>query len=207
PAHRGFERNRDRLIQVGPALNRVLAPPRLALEQDIGEQVAERGRVGPADADAEVESFEAKARLLGTAGHGAGGIVPAPPIRIDQRLVGLGYLAEMRGRHLIAGIDIRVIFPRQTLVRPLDVRGRRAPLQTEDDVEIHNAQIGRYCFPSSTTSASMTSPVFVPAPPGCGPPCAAPPAPPAPPGAPPGALPAACCRYSASAALCCAAVS
>src|SRR5204862_6984058 len=136
---------------------------------------------------------------------------PARPNRIDPRLVGLGDLAEMVRRHPIARVAIRVKFPRQTLVRPLDGRGRRAPLQTEDDVEIHHSN-RRYCFPSSTSSASMTSPVFVPAPPCCGPPCAAPPAPPAPPapgppGAPPGALPAACCRYSASAALCCAAVS
>src|SRR6266511_37979 len=83
-------------------------------------------------------------------------------------------------------------------------------LSSSSALKINNQQsaisnLDVHCFPSSTTSASMTSPVFcAPAPPGAEPPGAPPPL--APPVAPPPPAPAACCRYNVSAALCCAAV-
>ena len=110
-----------------------------------------------------------------------------PPIGIAQRLVGLRDLAELRRRRAVARIDVRMILPREPLVGALDVAERRAALEPEEDVEIHQSvdselmtrfAIPRHCLPSSTTSASMTSPLRRRRPP----PGAAPAAPSPPPG-------------------------
>ena len=63
-AHRLFEGDRDRLMQIRAALRLVAPALRRALLQDVGEEIAEGRRRRPADADREVEPLEAERRLL-----------------------------------------------------------------------------------------------------------------------------------------------
>ncbi len=84
-------------MQIGAAL-RLAVRLRLALLQDVGEQIAERRRRRAADADREVEPLEAEASARRAADRGPPRVVAPPPIRIAQRLVRLGDLPELRGR-------------------------------------------------------------------------------------------------------------
>ena len=188
-ADRLLEGDAHRLMQVDATLRRTFRAPRVALLEHVREQIAERRCVGAVHADGEVEPFEAERGTTWPLVHCAGGVVTTAPIRIDERLVSLRDLPELRFSLVVARIDIRMVPPRQPLVRALDVGDRCAALNAEDDVEVHtelqmsdcrgqielqiesainlqsaisNLQSTHHCFPSSTTSASMTSPCCPP---------------------------------------------
>src|SRR5262249_31568532 len=189
----------DRLMQIRAAHRNAFVTSRLALADHVGEQIAERRRRFAAHTDREVESFESEGgRVAGT--HEAHGVVVPAAIGVDQRLVRLGDLTNLRRRHPITRIDVRMKLPRQALVGPLDIADAGAPFQAKHDIEVHDLAPSpearaptAHDLPSSTTSASMTSPVGRPAP--VDPPAAPPPAP-APLSPAPGAPgpPGACCR-------------
>ena len=128
---------RHRLMQIDAALRRPLRPPRLALVQDVGEQIAERRRLVAVHADREVEAVEAEGRTAVRFRPRAGGVVLLPALGVAQRLVGVGDLTELRRGHPVTGVDVRMVFPREPLVGALDVGQRRPTLDTEDEVEIH----------------------------------------------------------------------
>ncbi len=136
-AHRFLEAERDRLMQIRTALRFAVRPTRLALLQHIGKQIAEGGRRRPAHPDREIEPLEAERRLFDRRAALRAGVVPAAPLRIDQRLVRVRDLAELRRRHPIPRIDVRVMAARQPLVRPLDVARRGVAVEAEDNIEIH----------------------------------------------------------------------
>ena len=107
-----------------------------ARREDVREQIAEGGGVVGATTR-EVEPFEpGRAAIAADADWGAG-VVARPPLGIDQRLVGLENLAEAGFRRPVTRVDVRVKPPGEASVRALDLRLRRAVLETEDDVEVH----------------------------------------------------------------------
>src|SRR5262249_12514179 len=110
---------------------------RVALRKDVREQIAEGRGIVALHADREVEALEAERRRLLRPGAGASGVVASPAVRIAERLVSLGNLAEFLLRQPIARVDVRVMFARQPLVRALDVVQRRAAFQPEHYVEVH----------------------------------------------------------------------
>src|SRR6185436_3612396 len=126
----------QRLMEVGATLGHPVVPGALSLPQDVGEQVAECRRRGATDADREVEAFEPE-RLIDLRPIQPAGVVPATSIGIAQRLVRLGNLPELRRGGTIPGIDVRVIPPREPLVRTLNVVQRGAALNSQQDVEVH----------------------------------------------------------------------
>ena len=65
------------------------------------------------------------------------GVVLAPAIRVDQRLVSFGNLAKLRRRHPVTRIDVRMEPARQALVGALDVADVGRPFDAQDDVKIH----------------------------------------------------------------------
>jgi hypothetical protein len=142
-------------VQIRPPLGRTLGTARVALPQHVAEEITECRRVGAAHLGAEVESLESERLFAVRSGDRAGGVVAPPAIRIDQRLVGFCDLAELRRRQPIPGIDVRMVLAREPLVRTLDIRRRRAPLQTENDVEVHQVS-------SITAEASTGSRLNVP---------------------------------------------
>jgi hypothetical protein len=135
--HRLVEFNGERLMQIDAALRRAVAAPRLALVEDLGEQIAEGRRVVALHADREVEPLEAERRRALRVRRRPGGVVPAAAVGVAQRFVRLRDLTELRGGHPIAGVDVRVKLSGEALVGPLDVGKRRAPFHSQDDVEIH----------------------------------------------------------------------
>src|SRR5207302_8774265 len=84
-AHGVLERDRHGVVQIDAALRLALFAADIAGMQDVGEQVAERGRRAAADAHREVEAFEAKRRRFDHRAHAAR-VVPPPPLRIAERL-------------------------------------------------------------------------------------------------------------------------
>src|SRR5207253_2884682 len=136
-----------------------------ALVEDVGEEITEGRRCGSVDADRKVKSLEAVRRSHLHARRGSRGVVAAAAFRIAQRLVRFRDLPELLRRQPVTRVDVRMVPPRQPLVGPLDVVQRRATLDAEQNVEIHwqfricSAPRNRYDL-SSTTSASITSPVF-----------------------------------------------
>ena len=124
-------------MEIDAALGVAPRPARLARVQHVGEQVAEGRRVVSVNADREVEALEPERRRAVRLCRRAGRIVAPAAIGIDQRLVRLGNLAELRRRHPIARVDVGMEPACETLVSSLDVGKRRASLQAEDDVEIH----------------------------------------------------------------------
>ncbi len=153
-----LERQLDRVVQIGAAFRR---PGGRALLKDFGEQVAEGRRVGTFDADGKIEALEPERPCILGGRRRTVHVVPTATVGIAQCLVGLGDLPELCGGHPVPRVDVRVVTPRQTLVRALDVVQRRAAFEAQEKIEIHQ-RLNRYCFPSSTTSASMTSPLFCP---------------------------------------------
>src|SRR5262249_33501159 len=132
-----FEAQIQLLMEIGAANRRAFLTPRIALaREDVGKEIAECRRRRSVHGHREVEAFESVRDRLGLAGISARA-VPAPPIRLAERFVRFGYLAELRGGHPVTGVDVRMEFPRKTLVGPLDVADRRASFNSEDDVEIH----------------------------------------------------------------------
>ena len=139
-AHRLFEGERHRLDErSAPRSGAALGPPRVALVQDVGEQIAE-GRRGLAPlaltekskpSNPNVDSSPTVRRAEPT------DVVAAAPIGIAERLVRLGDLTELGRRHPVARVDVRVIPAREPLVRALDVAKRRVAIEAEDDVEVH----------------------------------------------------------------------
>src|SRR4051812_8960193 len=126
-------------MQVDPTFRSASGTPRVALLKHSSEQIAERRRIVAADADREVEPFEAERRtaprLLGRAGQ----VIAAAAVGIDQRFVGLGDLPKLRLGLAIARVDVGMIPTRQPLVRTLDVGDRRAALNAENYVEVHRS--------------------------------------------------------------------
>ena len=125
-------------MQIRAALLRGRAPA--ALGEHLGEQVAERRRVVRA-AGREVEALEPRRLTARRDLDPMPGVVPRPAARIDQGLVRLQDLPESRLGRLVARIDIRVIPPRETAVRTLDLGVRRSVRHAEDDVQIHCATV------------------------------------------------------------------
>src|SRR5262249_19187805 len=80
-------------------------------------------------------------------------VVPAAPLRVDERFVGLEDLPESRGGRAVARIDVRVEFPREPLVGALDLHGRRALLQAQNQVEVHEPR-----FPAAFGTARRPPP-------------------------------------------------
>ena len=115
------------------------AGPRGALRQHLLEQVAERRRPLGVHAAREIEAGEAERLgvVVGVAAGQLAGVVAAPAIRIDQRLVGVEHLAKARRRLAVARIDVRMKPARESPIRPLDVAAAGAAVHAEDDVEIH----------------------------------------------------------------------
>ncbi len=136
-ANRRFERDRNRLMEVGAPDGVCVLAPRVPLIQHVGEEIAEgRGR-RPAYAGRKVEPLESVGRRLDRRGGGAGRVVAAPAIGIDQRLVGFRDLTELRLRQPIARVDVRVVPPGKALVGALDLAEAGRPFQAEENVEIH----------------------------------------------------------------------
>ena len=148
------EADRDGLVQVSAALGIPVLAARPTLVQHVGEQVAEGGRLVAADAGREIKSFEPERRAAGSLRGRPRHVVPPAVFGVAERFVRFRDLPKLGRRHAVPGIDVGVILAREPLVGALDVARPRIPLQAQDDVEIHP----RYCLPSSTTSASMTSP-------------------------------------------------
>src|SRR5262249_35660662 len=141
------------------------------LAKNVGEQIAKRRCRRTARTHGEIEPFEAKRGAFWSGDRVTDRVVPAPAVGIAQCFVRFQDLAELRSRGAIARIDVGMILARQSTVGALDVARRRAALDPENDVEIHFTADGLprtapYCFPSSTTSASMTSLLGAPVPPG-----------------------------------------
>src|SRR5258705_4921232 len=134
PVERFLERQRQVVMEVGTALRR--RPLLAARREDFRKQVA-KARCGIGAATREVEPFEARRAALTAAAHGRPRVVLRPPLGIDQRLVGLENLAEAGFRRPVARIDVRVIPPGEASVGTLDLRLRRALLETENHIEIH----------------------------------------------------------------------
>ena len=101
--------------------------------QHVGEQIAEGRRDVAVHADGEIEAVEAERRAGLVWPARPAGVVLLPALRVAERLVGFGDLAELRRRRPVAGVDVRMVFAREPLVRPLDVGQRRPALDTEDD--------------------------------------------------------------------------
>src|SRR5712691_7716505 len=120
-------------MEIGAPLGR--GPLLAARREDFREEIAEGGRVVAAAAG-EIEPLEAAGAAIVSAERRTG-IVAGATRRIDQGLVGLENLAEPRFSRAIARIDVGMKPARQAPVRALDLRLRRAVLETEDDVEIH----------------------------------------------------------------------
>jgi hypothetical protein len=137
PRHRVREADRDRLMKIDAALGLALRVPHLPLVQHVSEQISESRRLRAVHADREIKSFEAEGGSFTGLRRSTGRIVAPASIRIAQRLVSFGNLAELRRRHAVAGVDVRMKPPRETLVSSLDVGKRCASLQPEDDVEVH----------------------------------------------------------------------
>ena len=98
--------------------------------QDVGEEIAERRRRRAVHAHRKIEPLEPHRRRVGSRVRVSDRVVPAAPIGIDQRLVGFGDPLELRRRHAVTRIDVRMKLPRQTLVRTLDVAQRRRVLDS-----------------------------------------------------------------------------
>src|SRR5438105_2078696 len=82
---------------------------RVALLEDVGEQIAEGRRVGAVHAHRKVEPLEpVRAPCLALGGQ-PGRVVAPAAIRIAQRLVRFRDPAELRRCHPVAGIDVRMV--------------------------------------------------------------------------------------------------
>jgi hypothetical protein len=136
-ANRLLELERDRLVEIDAALRRPLRALRLALVQHVGEQIAESRRVVAVDADREVEPVEAERRVAARVGPRAGRVVAATAFEVAQRLVRLRDLTELRRRHPVTRVDVRMELPRQPLVGALDVGHRGLAIDAEDHIKVH----------------------------------------------------------------------
>ena len=121
------------MVKVGAALGAGLLLA--ACREHFGEEIAE-GRRMIGSAAGEIEPLKTAAAPVVGAERRAG-IVVGAPLRIHQRFVRLEDLPEARFRRAVTRVDVRVIPPRETTVRALDVRLARVVFQPKDDVEIH----------------------------------------------------------------------
>ncbi len=155
-AHRLLEAERDRLVQIGAALRRAVVP---AAHRAAWSTSANRSPKVGADAPLTLteKSNPSNPNVAGSsaASRVPGRVVAAAPIRIAERLVRFGDLAELRRRHAIARIDVRVEPARQPLVRALDVVKRRRRARARGDVEIHHQIQMRICRLRSTHCLSF----------------------------------------------------
>jgi hypothetical protein len=133
--HRLFERAGQLLMQIGSAFRP--PGPFLAGAEDVGKQLAERGRRRSARVHREIETLEPGTRRIDVYGHRPMGVVTRSPGRVAQRLIGLRDAPELGCRQAIARIDIRMVPPGKTAVRPLDVTQRGVTSHAEDQVQIH----------------------------------------------------------------------
>src|SRR5204863_187229 len=84
-----LEGQRYRVVQIDPALG-CASLSRVALMEDVGEQIAKSRRLGAADAHRKVESLEPNARVVFVALGGLSRrVVAAATLGIDERRVGL----------------------------------------------------------------------------------------------------------------------
>ena len=77
------------------------------------------------------------------AGVGSGdarpsGVVTAPAIRIDQRLVGVEHLPEANRGLAVARVDVRMPAAREASIGALDVALAGLPLNAEHNVKVHD---------------------------------------------------------------------
>ena len=121
-------------MQVDDPLRCPISAARLAMMEDVREEIAKSGRIGAVDADREIEALEPEGRGALVLRGRSGRVVTPAAFGIAQRLVRFRDLTELGGRHPVTGIDVRMVFPRKALVRALDVGKRGRPLQSEEDV-------------------------------------------------------------------------
>src|SRR5438105_10884764 len=112
--HRVDELDLELHAQIRAAHRSALTTTRLATEEGV-EQVVDPEPDGPV--------------------AGAEHVVALPPLRVGQHLVGLGHLAEPRGR-LIGLVDVRVVLARELAVRAADLVLGRLTGDAQDGVVI-----------------------------------------------------------------------
>src|ERR1700686_974682 len=108
-------------MEIGAPLGSALLTTRLLLMEHVREQITEGRRRRAADADGEIEPFEADGGRLVANGALAGGVVTTATLGVAQCFVRFGNLTKVSDGRPIARIDVRVILPRQPLVGALDV--------------------------------------------------------------------------------------
>jgi hypothetical protein len=109
----------------------------LTLMQDVGEQIPERRGRRTARACREIEPLEPERRLFPGRRAAPDCVVPAPPLRVGERLVRLGDLSEPQRRRPVPRVEVRMMSSGKAPVRTLDVPDQRIGLHTENDVEVH----------------------------------------------------------------------
>ena len=112
-AHRLVEATAQRLMQIGAALG---AARRVRLRAAATRPRTDRRRSAPTSPltlHREIEALEPERRRRRRRPTGRRRVVAAPPIRIAQRLVRLGDLAELLRRQPVARVDVGVILAAQ----------------------------------------------------------------------------------------------
>ena len=183
--HRILERQRQDLVEVDPTLRRPGVERLAPLAEDVCEEVAEGRRRIAAHTHRKIEPLEAKRQHPATRPtRRSRRIAAADRDRRASRT--LRRSAGTAPPPADPGVDVWVIPPGEPLVRTLDIVQRRAAFDAQENVKIHTGNfrvedcriedlvgsstfaqssnlnlksaISLYDLPSSTTSASMTSP-------------------------------------------------
>src|SRR5204862_5203633 len=124
PGHRLVERDLDLRFEIAPARRLLLGTaPAEEAREDVSEVRGEAA--APAEAAPATEARE----------HPAG-VVLLALLGIGQRVVGLLDLLEPLLRGVVAGVPIRVVLAGELGVGPLDLVGRRLPVDPEALVEV-----------------------------------------------------------------------